>query len=92
MVMLDCPIKESIRRFYDIGSGYYSEIYGKHIHDGYYITGRESRAEAQENLIRYLVEKAGIPRCAGVLDVGCGTGGSSIWLARNLGHRLWVLR
>ena len=85
MVMLDSPKKESIQRFYDVGSVYYSEIYGEHIHDGYYITGCESRAEAQENLIRFLVEKAGIQKGARVLDVGCGTGGGSLWLAKNLG-------
>ncbi len=85
MVMLDSPKKESIQRFYDIGSIYYSEIYGEHLHDGYYITGRESRAEAQENLIRHLVEKAGIPWGAKILDVGCGIGGSSVWLGKNLG-------
>jgi tocopherol O-methyltransferase len=85
MVMLDSPKKEHIKRFYDIGSVYYSKIYGEHFHDGYYITGQEPRAEAQENLIRYLVEKAGISNGIKVLDVGCGIGGSSFWMAKNLG-------
>jgi tocopherol O-methyltransferase len=79
------PIGKKVARFYDIGSPYYLEFYGKHIHDGYYITGRESREEAQENLIKFLVEKAGIKKGSRILDVGCGIGGSSIWLAKNLG-------
>jgi tocopherol O-methyltransferase len=84
MVILDSPEKDTIRKFYDIGSPYYAEIYGRHIHDGFYITGNESRAEAQENLIRYLVEKSGVSKGVRVLDVGSGVGGGSIWLAKNL--------
>jgi tocopherol O-methyltransferase len=78
-------VREKVQRFYDLGSPYYHKIYGEHIHDGYYITGRESKEEAQENLIRLLVEKARIKRGARILDVGCGVGGSSLWLAENLG-------
>ncbi len=87
MVILDSPKKETIRRFYDIGSPYYREFFGEHIHDGFYITGGESKAEAQENLIRLFVEKAEIPRGAKILDVGCGIGGSSVWLGKNLGAK-----
>ena len=82
---ISTAIREKVQRFYDLGSPYYYEIYGEHIHDGYYVTGRESKEEAQENLIRLLVEKARIKRGARILDVGCGMGGSSIWLAENLG-------
>ena len=78
-------IKEKIRRFYDIGSPYYARIYGEHIHDGFYITGKETRAEAQENLTRIMAEKARVKRGDKVLDVGSGLGGSSIWLARERG-------
>jgi tocopherol O-methyltransferase len=76
------PIKQKIRRFYDIGSPFYSQIYGEHIHDGYYLTGKESKGEAQENLTKYIAEKARITKGERVLDVGCGVGGSSIWLAK----------
>ena len=78
-------IKEKIRKFYDLGSPLYFEVYGKHIHDGYYITGKETKQEAQENLTRLLVEKARIQKGGKILDVGCGVGGSSIWMAENLG-------
>jgi len=78
-------IREKIGKFYDIGSPLYLQVYGRHIHDGYYITGKETKQEAQENLTRLLVEKAGISNGAKILDVGCGVGGSSIWMAENLG-------
>jgi tocopherol O-methyltransferase len=80
-------VTEKVKRFYDIGSPYYLKVFGKHIHDGYYITGKESRDEAQENLIKLLVDKAKIQAGSKILDVGCGIGGSSIWLAKNLGAR-----
>jgi len=78
-------IREQVGSFYDLGSPYYLDLWGQHIHDGYYITGRESNEEAQVNLTKRLAEKAGIMRRATVLDVGCGIGGSSIWLAEELG-------
>ena len=77
-------LREKISKFYDLGSPLYLEVYGRHIHDGYYITGKEAKLEAQENLTKLLIEKAGIRKGARVLDVGCGVGGSSIWLAEKL--------
>jgi tocopherol O-methyltransferase len=77
-------IKEKIRKFYDLGSPYYLSIYGEHIHDGYYKTGEESKKVAQDNLLKLLVEKAKIQKGTRILDVGCGVGGSSIWMAKNL--------
>ncbi len=76
-------IKGKIQKFYDIISPYWVELWGEHIHDGYYITGRESKEEAQENLIRLLAEKADIKKGSKILDVGCGIGGTSIYLAKH---------
>jgi tocopherol O-methyltransferase len=78
-------IREKVSKFYDLGSPLYLQVYGRHIHDGYYITGKETKQEAQENLTRLLVEKAGIEDGAKILDVGCGVGGSSIWMAEKIG-------
>jgi tocopherol O-methyltransferase len=78
-------IRAKVRKFYDLGSPLYLDVYGKHIHDGYYITGKETKEEAQENLIKLMAEKARIKKHARILDVGCGMGGSSIWLAENFG-------
>jgi tocopherol O-methyltransferase len=78
-------IKQKVSKFYDVGSPLYLEVYGRHIHDGYYVTGKETKQEAQENLTKLLVEKARIGKKSKVLDVGCGVGGSSMWMAENLG-------
>jgi tocopherol O-methyltransferase len=77
-------IKEQVSKFYDLGSPLYLKVYGRHIHDGYYITGKETKQQAQDNLTALLAEKGEIKPGARILDVGCGIGGSSIWLAENL--------
>ncbi|MCA1849628.1 MAG: methyltransferase domain-containing protein, partial [Acidobacteria bacterium] len=72
-----------IRDHYDRLSIFYSALWGDHIHHGYWEDG-ESPAEAQVKLVERLATRARIPRGSRVLDVGCGLGGSAIWLARNL--------
>jgi tocopherol O-methyltransferase len=79
---------DKIREHYDVASPYYTKLWGRHLHHGYYATGRETKEEAAENLIKRLVDCAEIQRGARVLDVGCGVGGSSIWLAENLDCRV----
>ena len=72
-----------IASFYDTGSIPYLKVFGQHLHDGYYVTGNESIVEAQENMIRHLALEAGIKPRSRILDVGCGMGGSSAYLARH---------
>ncbi len=78
-------ILKRVGRFYDLGSPYYLQVWGEHIHDGYYTTGKESKREAQIRLVKLLAKQASIAEGDRVLDVGSGVGGSSIWLAENLG-------
>ncbi len=76
-------VVEKIREHYDVASPYYTKLWGTHLHHGYYESNLETKEEAAENLVRLLVERAGLVRGARVLDVGCGVGGSAIWLAEN---------
>jgi tocopherol O-methyltransferase len=69
-----------IRRHYDRLSVLYRMLWGEHLHHGYW-EANESIARAQIQLMERLAEKAGIPRGAQVLDIGCGLGGSAFWLA-----------
>ncbi len=73
-----------IRYHYDRLSVLYSTLWGEHIHHGYW-EDDESPAAAQAKLVARLAERAGVPRGARVLDVGCGLGGSALWLARQRG-------
>ena len=77
--------KEKIRDLYDRTSPYYQSLWGAHIHHGYWISGEETKETAQNQLIEHVVRAAGlVPGCK-ILDVGCGFGGSSIYLAKKYG-------
>jgi tocopherol O-methyltransferase len=73
--------KQKIIEHYDLLSPHYRKLWGEHLHHGYWTTGLESKEEAQEALTVTLAEAAQIEPGAAVLDVGCGFGGSSIYLA-----------
>jgi tocopherol O-methyltransferase len=78
---------ELVREHYDRLSPLYNTLWGEHIHHGYFEDG-ESPRRAQLKLTERLARRARMPASAHVLDVGCGLGGSSLWLARELGCRV----
>jgi tocopherol O-methyltransferase len=73
--------KQRIIEHYDFASPYYRALWGEHLHHGYWKTGAETKEEAQVALTAHLAEAAQVPHGAAILDVGCGFGGSSIYLA-----------
>jgi tocopherol O-methyltransferase len=58
---------------------------GEHIHHGYWITPNDTKEKAQVQLIELLLERSGFKARSKVLDVGCGIGGTSRFLANNYG-------
>jgi tocopherol O-methyltransferase len=77
--------KDKIVAHYDFASPYYQSLWGEHIHHGYWIRGDESKEMAQIQLIEHLAQLAGLQSGARVLDIGCGYGGTSIYLAKKYG-------
>ena len=75
--------KEKIREFYDLVSSHFHELWGEHIHHGYWIHGDETKERAQIQLIEHLAQIANIQPGHKILDVGCGTGASSVYLAKH---------
>ncbi len=73
-----------VRRHYDRLSFFYGLLWGEHLHHGYW-NGGETAERAQIQLIEQLAQRAAIPRGATVLDIGCGVGGSALWLADQYG-------
>lgn len=80
--------KQTIREHYDAVSPYYQSLWGEHIHHGYWMSGDESKEQAQLQLIERLARVAGIPMGCAILDVGCGIGGTAIYLAKKLGAKV----
>ncbi len=75
--------KQRIIEHYDIVSPYYRSRWGEHIHHGYWIRGEESKEKAQLQLVEHLAELANIKPSADILDIGCGFGASSLYLAEH---------
>ncbi len=84
--MISCPTvsKHEIRSHYDLATVFYRLLWGRHIHHGLW-DAREPARVAVQRLTDTLAREAAISRGACVLDVGCGMGGSSIYLAREIG-------
>ncbi|MEB3190001.1 MAG: methyltransferase domain-containing protein [Snowella sp.] len=86
---------QQIQQFYDASSGLWEEIWGEHMHHGYYGRGgtyRINRRQAQIDLIEELLvwaegDTSNNPPSR-ILDLGCGIGGSSLYLAEKLGAQV----
>lgn len=78
-------LKLGIAGFYDRSSPLWEEVWGEHMHHGYYDPpDRTDHQQAQVDLIDEVLRWARVvPRqVTSVVDVGCGIGGSSRHLAR----------
>ncbi len=81
---MTATLYERIQQFYDASSGLWEQMWGEHMHHGYYGTdGKEKkdRRQAQIDLIEELLQWAEVQQAQNVIDVGCGIGGSSLYLA-----------
>jgi tocopherol O-methyltransferase len=78
---------DAVAKYYDDTIDLYDELWGEHIHHGYWDEGDTAveRHAAQQRTVRELAAFAGIPAGASVLDAGCGVGGPAIQLAGELG-------
>ncbi|MGQ9838898.1 MAG: methyltransferase domain-containing protein [Cyanobacteriota bacterium] len=80
-------LNQRIRNFYDASSGLWEQVWGEHMHHGYYEAGQtgKDRRQAQVDLIDKVIEwgQIGEPQPPKqILDLGCGIGGSSLALAQ----------
>ena len=80
-----------IAGFYDRSSQLWEEVWGEHMHHGYYDPpDRTDHVQAQIDLIDEVLEWAGVPEDGknspkAIVDVGCGIGGSSRHISRKYG-------
>ena len=77
-------LNQRIQQFYDDSSGLWEQTWGEHMHHGYYGADgmqKKERRQAQIDLIEELLRWADISHAENILDVGCGIGGSTLYLA-----------
>jgi tocopherol O-methyltransferase len=85
------PLSDQIQSFYDASSGLWEQIWGEHMHHGYYGptgTVRKDRRQAQIDLIDECLRWANVTQVADILDCGCGIGGSALELATRFNARV----
>jgi len=76
-------LKLGIAGFYDRSSKLWEDVWGEHMHHGYYVPeDRTDHVQAQIDLIDEVLKWAQVDSCGKAVDVGCGIGGSSRHLAR----------
>eukprot|EP00240_Pyramimonas_obovata_P006094 CAMPEP_0118924248 /NCGR_PEP_ID=MMETSP1169-20130426/2470_1 /TAXON_ID=36882 /ORGANISM="Pyramimonas obovata, Strain CCMP722" /LENGTH=335 /DNA_ID=CAMNT_0006865341 /DNA_START=51 /DNA_END=1054 /DNA_ORIENTATION=+ len=80
-------LNEGIATFYDESSALWENMWGEHMHHGYYEVGQpvKDHREAQVDMVENALKWAEVESAENVLDVGCGIGGSSRHMARKFG-------
>jgi cyclopropane fatty-acyl-phospholipid synthase-like methyltransferase len=77
--------KQKIIEHYDALGPLYRSVWGEHLHHGYWINGDESKEQAQLQLVEHLAKLANVQPNSNILDIGCGFGASSLYLAEKYG-------
>ena len=70
---------------YDELDAVYREIWGEHVHHGYWRTGKESEAEATAALVDLVAGRLGVQAGQKLCDIGCGYGASAERIAERHG-------
>lgn len=80
--------QQEVARYYDVNTLFYRLLWhGKSlgIHHGFYDEGIQTHDQAILRVNEVLADIGNICSVDRVLDAGCGVGGSTIWLAKNIG-------
>jgi tocopherol O-methyltransferase len=68
---------------YDELDAAYRDIWGEHVHHGYWVSGRESPGEAAEALVHLVADRLDLRPGQQAVDIGCGYGATAGWLAEH---------
>ena len=89
--MSSSVLYRQIQQFYDSSSGLWEQVWGEHMHHGYYgydgkkaVERRQAQIDTIEELLRWTSAQLNTQHAniSSFLDVGCGIGGSTLYLAQ----------
>jgi tocopherol O-methyltransferase len=89
--LVEGGLNTAVERYYDTTLDLYEELWGEHVHHGYWDPGERpgvngaDRHAATDRLVHELVAYADVPKGSSILDIGCGIGGPALYLAGPLG-------
>lgn len=75
----------AVAAHYDELDPFYREVWGEHVHHGYWRTGNETPEEAMEALVDLVAERLELHAGQQVGDIGCGYGATAQRLAERHG-------
>jgi tocopherol O-methyltransferase len=75
----------AVAAHYDELDLFYREVWGEHVHHGFWATGRESRLEAVEMLVDFMATRLDLAPGQTICDIGCGYGATAVRLAERHG-------
>ena len=75
----------TVAAHYDELDPFYREIWGEHVHHGYWRTGRESPDEAARALVDLVAERLRLRPGLDICDIGCGYGATAAILTEEHG-------
>jgi tocopherol O-methyltransferase len=75
----------AVAAHYDELDQFYREVWGEHVHHGYWPTGREADETAAVALVDLLAERLSLTPGQDICDIGCGYGAAARHLAGKFG-------
>ena len=75
----------SVAAHYDELDAFYRDVWGEHVHHGYWPTGQEADDGAAIALVDLLADRLGFAQGQEVCDIGCGYGAAARHIAENFG-------
>jgi tocopherol O-methyltransferase len=78
-------LNQRIGKFYDQSTPLWLDVWGEHMHHGYYPDGKvgtKTHTQAQLDLVEEILRWGKVAGATQILDAGCGVGGSARLLAK----------
>jgi tocopherol O-methyltransferase len=81
----------SVAQHYDELDSFYREIWGEHVHHGFWQWGDEEPEQATAQLIDHVAQRLQLQQGDTICDIGCGYGGTARYLTHQYGARVTAL-